>query len=332
LTYFVRKDIMREFDYINASSIDEALDLLSNDGCSKIIAGGTDLITGMKNNIVKPERLINIKKIPDLDNVTFDSALKIGALAILDRIEKNEIVKQRFSILEQAISQVATPQIRNMATIGGNLCQRPRCLYYRHPQFNCLRKGGKTCFAVKGENRYHAIVGGPCFMVHPSDLAIPLIALDACVVIAGIDSRKTIPLKDFFSRDDIHKENILETCEILTEIQIPEPLPSSKGVYLKAMERKAWDFAIVSVAAQISFNDKVVQDARIVFGGIAPIPWRAYNAESILKGNTIGEEICDEIGESMASEFRPLKHNSYKAAIAKSLVKKALLSAQTFSS
>jgi xanthine dehydrogenase YagS FAD-binding subunit len=192
---------MKEFEYINAKTIDEAISLLSEVEDAVAIAGGTDLLTVMKNEILSPKRLVNIKTIPNLDQIKHigGQGLSIGALSSLSQISKDEMVKDSYGILIQAINRIATPQIRNVGTIGGNLCQKPRCWYYRNPSFQCFRKGGKICFAVRGENRYNAIIdGSPCFMVHPSDLATVLMALDAKIDIVGSDGEKSIPIDDFF--------------------------------------------------------------------------------------------------------------------------------------
>jgi xanthine dehydrogenase YagS FAD-binding subunit len=319
---------MKEFEHINATSLDEAMSFLKDEN-AMIIAGGTDLLTAMKNNILSPSRLINVKTVHDLNYIKYgnDQCLKIGSLATLDQIEKDEIIKKSFNILAQSAGSVATPQIRNVGTIGGNLCQKPRCWYYRNPNFQCLRKNGKACLAVRGENMYNAIIdGGPCFMVHPSDTAIALIALDARVKILSPDGERIIPLEDFFvhPRISISKENVLKPFELITEIQIPTASTFSRGVYLKATERKTWDFAIVSVAFQADFAGDLVNDARIVLGGVSPMPFRAKDAEMILKGKTIDESLIDEVSESVISKTKPLSGNDYKVSLAKSLIKQAL--------
>ena len=319
---------MKEFEHLNANSLNEAL-LFLEDENAMIIAGGTDLLTAMKNNVLSPSRLVNVKTVPDLRYINYnnDQVLRIGALTTLDQIEKDEIIQKSFGILAQASGSVATPQIRNVGTIGGNLCQKPRCWYYRNPNFQCLRKGGKACFAVRGENRYNAIIGGgPCFMVHPSDTAIALIALDAKVKILGTDSEKVIPLEEFFVSPRVShtKENVLKSSELIAEIQIPDQSPCSRGIYLKETERKTWDFAIVSVAFQADFDGDVVKDARIVIGGVSPTPFRAKDAEILLKGNIIDNHLSEAVSGSAVSKSKPLNGNSYKVSLARSLIKRAL--------
>jgi len=319
---------MKEFEHINATSLDEAISFLKDEN-AMIIAGGTDLLTAMKNNVLSPSRLVNVKTVSDLNYIKYDEdqGLKIGALTLLAQIEKDHLIQKSFNILSQTAGSVATPQIRNVGTIGGNLCQKPRCWYYRNPSFQCLRKRGKVCFAVGGENRYNAIIdGGACFMVHPSDMANALIALDARVKIFSTDEEKVVPIEDFFvtPRVSLIKENVLKPSELISEIQIPTTSPSSKGIYLKATERKTWDFAIVSVAIQANLDGDVVKDARIVIGGVSPTPFRAKDAEILLKGNAIDDRLNDAVSEEAVSKSRPLSDNSYKVSLAKSLIRQSL--------
>jgi xanthine dehydrogenase YagS FAD-binding subunit len=321
---------MKEFEHVNATSLDEVMSFFKDENAT-IIAGGTDLLTAMRNNILSPSRLINVKTIPDLSDIKYSEGqcVKIGSLTTLDQIEKDEIIKKSFNILAQSAGSVATPQIRNVGTIGGNLCQKPRCWYYRNPNFQCLRKNGKACFAVRGENRYNAIIdGGPCFMVHPSDTAIALIALNASVKTLSPEGERIISLEDFFVHPRISpaKENILKPFELITEIQIPNTSPFSRGIYLKATERKTWDFAIVSVAFQADFDGDIINDARIVLGGVSPTPYHAKDAEILLKGKTIDERLIDEVSESAISKSKPLSGNNHKVSLTKSLIKQALAS------
>lgn len=279
-----------------------------------------------------PKRLVNIKTVPNINQISFDevSGLRIGVLALLDDIEKNAIIQKKYPILSQCAGQVAIPQIRNMGTIGGNLCQKPRCLYYRNPSFICLRKGGKTCFVIKGENRYSAIINGaPCFMVHPSDLATALVALNASVKIRGINYEKIVPIEDFFisSKVSLQKENILNSDELVSEILVPIQQNYSYGVYIKEMERKAWDFALVSVALQICFDKDIIKNTRLVLGGVSPLPFRAIDAEIIMRDNNINDDVINKVCEIALSANKPLNNNGYKIPLAKSIIKRAMLEA-----
>lgn len=319
---------MRNFEHVNAPDIESAVSLLSEEN-TKVIAGGTDLLTEMKEKIKSPRRLINLKTIPALSYIRYDArdGLRIGALTTLAEIEEHLIIAERFSILAQAAGLAASPQLRNMGTIGGNLCQSPRCWYYRGP-FDCWLKGGEKCYAFDGENPYHAILGGdPCYAVHPSDLAPALIALGAGVRIVGSDLDDVLSLEEFYVRPTASHRwmNILEPDTLITEVQIPSPSENSNGIYIKAMERKVWGFALASVAAQLTWGNGIVKEARIVLGGVAPIPWRAKAAEAAIQNQKITAELATQAGEEAASRAEPLKENAYKVPLVRALVKRALL-------
>ena len=322
---------MNRFQHANAQLIKEVLSSLGDNWDDmRIIAGGTDLLGEIKNGIVSPKAVINIKTIPDLNFIKHVSGkeLRIGALTRIADIEDNTIIKEKFTALWDAARVIASPQLRNMGTIGGNLCQRPRCWYYRG-DFNCFRKGGMECFAFNGENKRHCIFGGHgCFIVHPSDSAPALIALKAQVNIASKEGERNLPLEDFFvgPEKDIQRENILRPNEIITEITIPEPLPGTRSVYCKRMERKVWDFALVSVAASLSFKGKGCEEARLVLGGVAPLPWRLKNVENYLLGKAMNTNVAKRAGELAAMGAKPLKQNGYKVDLVRIMVKEALLS------
>lgn len=251
-------------------------------------------------------------------------------MARVSDIEQSQLVREKFPLLSIAAGNVASPQIRNMGTIGGNINQRPRCWYYRNEGFNCYKKGGDFCFAVTGENQYHAVLGGElCYIVHPSDTAPALIALDASARVIGPTGEKTVPFGDYFTspRIDVLRENILGPADILAEISIPEPKANSRGVFLKVRERQVWDFADVSVAVQMTARNRTVDDVRIVMGGVAPVPYRAPRAEDILKGKTLTEDLARQAGETAFAGARPMTYNAYKVDIGKELVKRALIAA-----
>jgi len=254
--------------------------------------------------------------------------LKIGALTTLSNISGSSIVKEKYGVLAEAAYTVATPQIRNMATLGGNLCQEVRCWYYRYPhaiggRLLCLRKGSGQCLAVSGDNRYHAILGGKgCFAVCPSDTAVALTALHAVIKVTGTRKNRMVPVEDFFTT----LGNILQTGEIVTEIQIPKPLDEAKQTFLKLTLRKPVDFATVSVASVIVLENGICRDARIVLGAVAPAPVRATKAEEVIKGRPIDPKVAAEAAEQAVGGVMPLAMNAYKVEIAKTLVKRAILS------
>ena len=253
--------------------------------------------------------------------------LTIGALATIRDIETSAIIKGKYSMLAEAAHSVASPQIRNMATVGGNLCQDVNCWYYRRARvtgrtFACRRKGGTICYAVAGDNRYHAIIGGKeCFAVCTSDMAPALVALDAAIKIAGPNGERVIPLEEFYTA----LGNILKPDELITEIQVPTVKPNTKQRYLKFRLRKAIDHAIASVAVAISTEAGVVINARIVLGGVAPTPYRAFGAEDAIRGKVITDSVAEISAKVAVSEAVPLSMNTYKVPITETLVKRAIL-------
>jgi xanthine dehydrogenase YagS FAD-binding subunit len=319
---------MRSFKHVNASDIQTAIALL-REPHTEAIAGGTDLLGELKARLRSPKRLVNIKTLSELHEIGYSPqmGLRIGALVTLAQIEQHPAIRERFSLLAQAASSAATPQLRNMGTVGGNLCQKPRCWYYRHKLFHCWLKGGDTCFAEDGENKYHAILGADwCHAVHPSDLAPALMALDATIRVVGPDLDGEISLAELYTKPtESHRQmTILGPGELITEIRVPTPKGDSRGVYLKAMERQSWSFALVSVAAHLRREGDHIADARIVLGGVAAIPWRAKDSEKILIGQRFSEELAERAAEAAVAGAQPLRYNAYKVKLAQALVKRAL--------
>jgi len=322
---------MKTFKHVDVKTIKKACQLLEGHrGKARLIAGGTDLLGILKDRIVLdyPEAIINVKTIPGLDTIREDSkGLKIGALATLSNIAGSSVVREKYKVLAEAAYAVATPQIRNMATLSGNLCQEVRCWYYRYPhaiggRLLCLRKGSGPCLAVSGDNRYHAILGGKgCFAVSPSDTAVALTALNAVVKIAGARKNRIVPVKDFFTT----LGNVLQPGEMVTEIQIPKPLDKGKHTFLKLTLRKPIDFAIVSVASVISVENGICKDASIALGAVAPMPMRALKAEQIIEGKPLEARTADEAAEAAVAGAKPLSMNAYKIEETKALVRRAIL-------
>jgi xanthine dehydrogenase YagS FAD-binding subunit len=319
----------KHLEHFNAKNIDDAVSLLREYmEEARIIAGGVDLVSMMNTRVIKPKVLVNIKTIPHLAYITEDAeGLKIGTLTTISEIKMAAVIRDKYTMLAEAAQLVAAPQIRNMATIGGNLCQEVRCWYYRRSPvtgrtFFCCRKGGEHCYAVAGENMYHAIFSGnECHAVSPSDLAPALIALDAKLNIASPAGERVVPLEHFYTP----LGNILKPDEIITEIQLPTPRPNTKQRFLKFSLRKAIDFAISSVAAAITIESGAITDARMVLGGVAPTPYRAISTEGILKGEAITESVAEASAEAAVSKATPLSKNAYKVPITRALVKRAIL-------
>ena len=322
---------MKSFAHYNAGTVREAVKLLKEyDGKARINAGGTDLLGALRDKSIPvyPEALINIKNIKDLEYIRKDKAgLQIGALTKLADIVSSQEVVENYPILAEAAHTVATPQIRNMGTLGGNLAQDVRCWYYRYPAqiggpVTCLRKGSGTCLAVRGDNRYHAVIGGKkCFAVCPSDTATALAALDAHVVAAGPEGKRKIAVADFYNP----LGNALGKDEIILSVLIPKRPGESRQRFSKFTLRKPIDFAVVSVAVVIDIADGLCKDLRIVLGAVAPGPYRAYAAEEYLKGRAIDEETAAKAAELALKDAKPLSMNGYKIKIAQTLVKRVLL-------
>ena len=322
---------MRAFEYVKPTTVDEAVRELGRSWAeAKILAGGIDLLGELKEGIIAPQRIVNLKGVSGLRYIRFSEkeGLRLGALATLEEIETHQIIRQRYTALAEAAHSVGTPQIRNVGTIGGNLCQRPRCWYYRDEHTKCLKKGGPMCFAYNGENKYHAILGGgPCYIVHPSDCAPALIAFRASVTIVSPRGQRSVPVEEFFvlpSRRLDH-ETILEPDEIVTEIQVPTPPPNTRSTYLKFKERDSHDFAIVGAAVVMRLKGKVCEDVRIVLSGVAPIPWRSPEAEAVLKGKAITPELAEQAGKIAVAKAQPLAQNAYKVPLTQTIVKQAVL-------
>jgi xanthine dehydrogenase YagS FAD-binding subunit len=324
---------MKSFQNIDVKSVKEATSLLHKFHQQKkiaaVVGGGSEYLQLMKDHVVEPDYLINLKTIPGLEFIKEErGGFRIGALTKLVDIEEHSAIREKLLILSDAAGEAASPQIRNAGTIAGNICQRPFCWYFRSSNFNCLRKGGQVCFTVTGDGRFHAILGGgPSYIVHPSDTAPALVALGAQIKIAGPSGEKTIPLEKFFVLPsvDYKRENILNPGEIVTEVYVPTPKAGSKGFYHKVRERLAWDHAIVSVATVVESNGGIVRSARVVLGGVAPIPWRVAKAEEFLRGKKLEEATAKQAGEIALEGAKPLKDNVYKVQMAKDLIQRGLL-------
>lgn len=330
---------MKAFEWTNPANINEAVKLLNVaspgdiDEAPRPIAGGQDLLTTMKDYTSRPVRLVNLKNISGLNSITLNTrGLTIGALVTLTELEEHAGVRKSFPGLAEAAHSIATPQIRNLGTVGGNLCQRPRCWYFRLEEVICLKKGGSECYAASGENKYNAIIaGGPSYIVHPSDLAPMLVALGATVTVTGATGKRVIPLDKFFtlpSEGNIRRENVLKNDDIITQISVPASALGERSTYLKFKERESLDFALASAAVALRLGpNQTVRDARIVLGGVAPIPWRVPAAEKFLVGKKLTPDVLAETGKIALAEAKPLEKNAYKVPLAQTLVRRALAKA-----
>jgi len=323
---------MKPFYHIDATSFEDATAQLAKYGDkARVIAGGTDLITELRSRCIEgnkvppkqPEVLVNIKTIKDADYIRMDgSVLKVGALAKVHALETSSVVQQSCPLLSQAAHVMGTYQIRLMGTVAGNICQDVRCWYYRRREFNCLRKGGLTCFAQAGENsRMHSIFGGKsgCYATNQSDLATALTALDANIV----TTQRTIAIKDFFI--DTGPGHVLKPDEIIKEIQVTPPPSGTKQSYTKWQPMKSHGFGVVKVAAALTMSGTTCTAARIALGGVAPTPMRATAAEAAIAGQTVNEASATSAAAKAVENAVPMTKNAYKVVVTKALIKRAIL-------
>jgi len=333
---------MNKFSFFEATSVEEALEQVTSTvsatiqpntspGASVLKAGGIDLLDLMKEGLSKPEKLVSINNIPQLKEITFDEkkGLRLGAGITLAEISANARIKADYFALHQAASKAATPQIRNMATLGGNLAQRTRCWYFRSKYHECYRKGSTTCFAQIGENEYHAILGNTdCASVHASSLATAMMAFDAAIEITGKEGKmKIVSMNEFFVSPDVNRkrETILEAGEIITAVILPKVKENMKSHYIKMGERESNDWPLAEVAVVVELNGEKCKKANIVLGAVAPVPLVSESAIEAIKGQTINEQTARAASIAAMTNATPLSQNAYKVPIFETIIKRALL-------
>ncbi len=323
---------MRAFEYASPLNKEDAVKLLEeSSGQSRVLAGGIDLLSLMKDDVEAPRRIVNIKSIKELYGIRYDphNGLRIGSLTIFDDLLANTTVREQYPALAQAVERIGGPQIRTMSTVGGNLCQRPRCWYYRNG-FGLLAMLNGKSMVLEGDNRYHAILGnsGPAYFVNPSSLASALIALGAKLKIYGPQGDRQVELESFYiiPRDEDEKEFGLAANEIVTEVLVP-PTANRLSATYPIYQRESLDWALVTAAVSLEMKNKQVESARVVLAQVAPIPWVAYEAEKWLVGKTINANVAEQAGESAIWGAQPLSRNAYKVKLARVAVKRALLRA-----
>ena len=319
---------MKTFEYVSAQSGKDAVAILENDfNKVKVIAGGMDLVSELKQHLVEVEKLVGIGALSEMHYIRKDGgAFQIGATTTLSEITDHPDIRQSHTALAEAAGQVGSPQIRNMGTLGGNLCQRPRCWYYRDENYPCLKKGGAICYSLTGRNKYNAIFGGgPSYIVHPSDCATALVALGATVHILGPDGERSLPIDDFFTlpTEILTRENRLAANEIVTRVDLPAT--SGKSTYVKFREKDSYDWALSAVAVVLELDGASCKKASIVLGGVAPKPWRAAHAEKVLQGQAITETLAAKAGEAALEGAEAMSDNGYKIPLTRNLVKHAIL-------
>ena len=329
---------MKGFDLHEPTTLTEAVGLLDRlGGAGKVLAGGSDIVGGIMKDWVTgkgmplPSALVDITTIPELSGIkNAASGITIGAATTLTDIVESTDVQQTIPLLSEAAKTIASPLIRNFGTLGGNINQRPRCWFFRGENFACYKKGGDFCYAVTGDNRYHAIVGGElCYIVHPSDTSTALLALNATARITGPSGTRDVAFDTYFHgpREDVLTENILKPNELLTEVTVPTPAAGTKMAWTKLKDRQVYDFAVVSVATAFTVDAAGKwSDGRIVLGGVAPVPYRAAVVESALKGQDV-RTAARQAAAQIRTVARPMSLNAYKVDIAQNLIERTLLQA-----
>ena len=320
---------MQTFEYANPASVQEAVGLLGAKwGQADVLAGGTDLISLMKEHLHEPKRVVNIKNIKELDGIQKSAeGLRIGALVTMDELAKSAEVRSEYKSLADAAAGIPSPQIRHMGTAGGDLCQRPRCWYYRQGFGLLAMKDGKSLVA-DGENRYHAIFGsGPAYFVSASSLGPALVSLGARVKLVSAKGTREVPVAKFFvmPANENARETALQPNEILTEIIVPAATVKTATYEVRQKEALDWPLAAASVA--LTMNGNTVTAAKVVLGHVAATPWEAPAAEAALKGKSINATTAEAAGKAAVTGAKPLSQNAYKVTLAKVAVKRALLDA-----
>ena len=325
---------MKTFANSNATSPQDAVrrsaDAHKRGQQASFAGGGTDLLQLVKERIVNPDVIVNLKTMAGLGQITRSSSgVSIGGQVTLDALGRHPIIQSDYPVLAEAAASVATPQIRNVGTIAGNVAQRPWCWYYRNG-FPCFKNGGNQCYSFAGENQFHAIFGGgPSYIVHPSDTAPALVALGATFRIVGPGGERRVPASDFFvlPRQNASAENVLAADEVLVSIDLPAVKRGSKSHYFKVTDRETWTHAVVSAAVVLEMDGEVCRSARVVLGGVAPIPWRLPNVEQLLAGQRVTDELARRAAEASVTGARALSKNAYKLPMTRGVVRRALLHA-----
>ncbi len=321
---------MRTFKMAEPRTVEELAALLTEaTEPVALMAGGTDLLDGLKSGVVATDLVVDMDKIAGLRGMAPEKGgLRIGAMTRVVELAEDAAVARDFPSLKQAALALATPQLRNAGTVGGNLCQRPRCWYYRDPDVVCRKKGGFNCFAFQGRNKYHCIFGGgACYIVYPSDLAPALISLGAQATIATAKGDKVLPLEAFYAGPevDVTRENVLAKGQFLKSVWLPGPKAGQKAAYVKLKERETWDFALVSAAVAGVVEGGAFKEIAVVMGGVAPVPWRLRKAEDALRGKPVSEALVRQAADEALKDAAPLRENGYKAELLFAALKRAVL-------
>jgi xanthine dehydrogenase YagS FAD-binding subunit len=321
---------VKAFTYVNPTNEREAVAALSGTrGRVLPLAGGQDLIALMKDYVLQPDQVVNVKTLDAAIEATPDGGLRIGSAVRLSDLAAHRDVQARYPALAEAAAEVGTPQIRHIGTVGGNLCQRPRCWYFRNEEFHCLKKAGPRCYAVDGENQFHAILGGgPCHIVHPSSIAVPLVAFGARMRVVGPSGEREVAAGDFFVLPEqrLMYENVLDPNELVTHVTLPR-LEDVRSATYEVRYKQAFDWPIAFATAVLTMDGSRVDRARIVMGAVAPIPWRSEAAEHALAGQPLGEAAAEGAAAAALQDAQPMTGNAYKVQVARTAVRRAVLKA-----
>jgi xanthine dehydrogenase YagS FAD-binding subunit len=323
---------VKPFEYVNPANEKDAVSALSPTLDKTLpLGGGQDLLARLKDYVSTPDRIVNVKSaLESTVTRTSSGGLRIGAAMKMVDVAEHADIARLFPAISAAAVEVGTPQIRNQGTVGGNLNQRPRCWYYRNEEFVCFKKGGNQCFSPAGENQFHAIFGsGPSFIVHPSSLAVPMVAYGATFRLVSPRGERTVPAADYFTMptmQNVQRENVLAPDELLTHVMLPAPGNVKSGHYeVRYKESHDWPIAFATVL--LTMNGSNVGAARVVMGAVAPVPWRSAAAEQALAGKAITEQTAAAAADAALRDARPLSQNAYKIQVAKTAVKRAILKA-----
>lgn len=319
---------MKRFTHVSPDSLATATVALNEPGATPV-GGGSDLLGMIKDDLTAPDHLVRLTQLPGLDTIAPqpDDGVQIGGMITLTGLSRHPVIRERYTALAEAAGSVGTPQIRNAGTLAGNITQRPWCWYFRQG-FPCYKHGGSRCFSRTGENQFNAILGGgPSYIVHPSDTAVALVALDAQVHVVGDGGDRWLPIREFFvlPSDDVSRENVLARGDIVTQLALP-PQPGTRSAYTKVTDREAWTHAVVSAAVALVVEDGVCRRAGIALGGVAPIPWRVTRVEQLLIGQRLTPELAAAASRAAVESARPLSRNRYKIPLVTETLRRTLLS------
>jgi len=320
--------MLPQFSYVRPETLKDTVKHLGSEGAA-VHAGGTDLLGCLREGIMQVDKVVSLSAIADLYGIkqSADGGLVIGALTTITEVAENPLVNQKYPGLARGASEVASPQLRNQGSIGGNLCQKPRCWYYRG-EFHCLRKGGDTCYALGGEHQFHAIFGHDriCIITHPSDTAPPLAALGARVRTVGPKGRRTIAVEELhvLPRDNAQAETVLKPGEVITHIELPPPAANLKSRYRKVRARRSWDFALAGVALALEMDGDRIADGRVLLSGAAPVPWRSKAVEEAIRGRRLDGQTLADAAQAAVEGADPLPGNTYKIDLFKGVIREEL--------